>query len=652
MIVEIAHFCLILAFAIACIATVAPIVGSFYQRSQLTLFARPAALIQFALVLLSFIGLVFAFATDDFSVAYVASHSYTKLPMIYKLTAVWGAHEGSLLLWILMLTGWSAAVAIFSRTLPDEAVARVLAVMSFIAVGFMSFALFTSNPFERLLPDFPIDGRDLNPLLQDFGFIIHPPFLYMGYVGFAVAFAFAVSALISGELDSTWARWSRPWTVAAWLFLTVGIALGSWWAYYELGWGGWWFWDPVENASFMPWLTGTALIHTLAASEKRGVFKTWTVFLALMTFCLSLLGTFIVRSGVITSVHSFAQDPVRGTYILIFLGIVVLSSLLLFFFRGAAVKSTGSFKLFSKETALLGNNLLLVFACLIVLFGTLFPMLNEAFGKSVSVGAPYFNSLFPIVMLPLLILLGFGHWLHWKDNKREHLVKNLRAIILINIVLMLIVTIGLLNYSAAQIWLCVLIALWMVSSIIQDVINKTRNSQNKWRAITKLKSSYWGMHCAHLGLAVSLIGIVMVSYDSREDLIKLDIGEKFDAGSFQVTFDRISQVQGPNYTATRGHFSLVESGREYQVTSDKRRYTASGTVMSEAGIDPGLFRDVYISLGEPLDENSWSVRVYRKSFVRWIWLGALIMAFGGLLAIIDRRYRLKLSAKVLAEKSS
>ncbi|WMS88152.1 heme lyase CcmF/NrfE family subunit [Pleionea litopenaei] len=650
MIVEIAHFCLVMAFVVACFNMLVPMWGSFYQNSVLTRFARPATLLQFVLVLFSFAGLVYAFATDDFSVAYVASHSYTKLPMVYKLTAAWGAHEGSLLLWIVMLSGWAAAVSIFSRTLPDVAVARVLAVMAIISVGFLSFALFTSNPFERLLPNFPIDGRDLNPLLQDFGFIVHPPFLYMGYVGFAVVFAFAVAALITGELDSAWARWSRPWAVLAWVFLTIGIALGSWWAYYELGWGGWWFWDPVENASFMPWLTGTALIHTLAVSEKRGVFKTWTVFLALLTFCLSLLGTFIVRSGVITSVHSFAQDPVRGLYILIFLGIVVVGSLILFMLRGAAVQSTGRFSLFSKEAALLGNNLLLVFACLVVLFGTLYPLINEAFDKSVSVGAPYFNTVFPVVMIPLMILLGFGHWMHWKNQKYQSYIQQLRRLLIINAALLIGIAVWLHDYSEPMIWLGVIISSWIVSSILQDIREKTRHGNSLISSLAKLKPAYWGMHVAHLGLAVSLVGIVMVSFASRENLISLAIGETYNDEAFSVTFEGVRQVQGPNYMATRGHFILNEGHREFNITSDKRRYTASGQVMTEAGIQPGLSRDIYISLGEPLDDKNWSVRIYRKAYVRWIWLGAFIMSLGGAIAISDRRYRLKLKNKFVKKQ--
>lgn len=645
MIIEIAHFCLILAFFVAVFASVLPLWGSFYKNNALIRMARPAALIQFGLVFISFIGLVHAFVVDDFTVAYVANHSYSKLPLGFKMSAVWGAHEGSMLLWIVILTGWSAAVALFSRQLPEKAVARVLAVMAIISVGFLSFSLFTSNPFERLLPYFPVDGRDLNPLLQDFGFIIHPPFLYMGYVGFSVAFAFAIAALIGGELDSAWARWSRPWTLAAWVFLTIGIALGSWWAYYELGWGGWWFWDPVENASFMPWLTGTALIHTLAASEKRGVFKSWTVFLALLTFSLSLLGTFIVRSGVITSVHSFAQDPVRGLYILIFLGIVVVSALTLFVFRGSAVKSTGRYQLISKETFLLFNNLLLVFALLVVLFGTLYPLIMEAFDRSISVGSPYFNKVFPIFVFPLLLLLGIGHWLHWKKHPVDKLLKTARNILLIALAVLIIVSYWLYSFADTITWIGMFISAWIISSLLYDIAEKTKHGTSRIAALKKLKASFWGMQFAHSGIAVMLVGILLVSSNSSEKLIQFAPGETYQFDEYSIKFNGLKQVEGPNYTATRGIFLVLENDNAFTLLSEKRKYTASGQIMTEAGIDAGFTRDVYISLGEPLNDRSWSVRIYIKSFVRWIWLGAILMAIGGLLSVTDKRYRLKLKSK-------
>jgi cytochrome c-type biogenesis protein CcmF len=618
--------------------------GSFTNNSPLIQFARPASYMMFMLIALSFAGLVHAFATDDFTVQYVAMHSYSDLPMVYKLCAAWGAHEGSMLLWILVLSAWTAAVARFSSQLPPESVARVLAVMAIILVGFLSFSVFTSNPFERTLPHFPIDGRDLNPLLQDFGFIIHPPFLYMGYVGFSVAFAFAIAALISGELDSAWARWSRPWTLAAWVFLSIGIMLGSWWAYYELGWGGWWFWDPVENASFMPWLSGTALIHTLAVSEKRGAFKAWTVFLALLTFCLSLLGTFIVRSGVITSVHSFAQDPVRGLFILIFMGIVIVAALTLFIFRGGAVKSIGKFSLLSRESGLLVNNVLLVFSMLVVLFGTLFPMIMEAFDQSVSVGAPYFNTVFPFFTLPLLLVLGIGHWLHWKNHSVANLVKRARTILLVAIAALIVVGFFIHAFADISVWIGFFIAVWVLSSIVYDIVDKTKHGKSRWASLRKLKPSYWGMQLAHSGLIVLLVGVLMISYNSQETLIKLKPGEEYSVFGLNVDFKSLGPVQGPNYIARRGQFLVTEDNDSFSLISEKRRYTASGQTMTEAGIDAGFTRDVYISLGEPLDDGSWSVRIYVKSFVRWIWLGVIILAAGGLVSMSDKRYRLNKAA--------
>ncbi len=644
MIIEVAHFALILAFTVAIFAAIVPVVGYIKQDLRLQSSAIPFSLVLFFLIFISFSGLVYGFVTDDFTVSYIASHSYSDLPLFYKFCAVWGAHEGSMLLWILTLTGWSAAVALFSRTLPIQATSLVLAVMAMITLGFISFSLFTSNPFERLLPFYPIDGRDLNPLLQDIGFIIHPPFLYMGYVGFSVAFAFSIAALISGQLDSAWARWSRPWTTLAWVFLTIGIMLGSWWAYYELGWGGWWFWDPVENASFMPWLTGTALLHSLAVSEKRGGFKSWTVFLALLTFSLSLLGTFIVRSGVITSVHSFAQDPVRGLYILIFMGIVVVASLGLFVYRSAEIKSNIQFSWISKEVALLFNNLLLCFAFIVVFLGTLFPLIMEAFEQSVSVGAPYFNQVFPVFFLPLLALLGFGHWLQWKKQSRKMLVKRLQQMLVLQSLLLVVFGYFIYQQHSVVIWAGVVISIWIVSSIVTDVFNKISQGEQWYSALKRVGNGYWGMQLAHFGLAMTLTGIVVVSLVSDEHLIRLGSNESFTSNDWAVTFKGTRQIKGPNYTATRGEFLVESAGKSWEMHSEKRQYTASGQVMTEAGIDSGFFRDFYISLGEPLGDGDWSVRIYIKAFIRWIWLGAIFMALGGLLATTDKRYRVKESS--------
>ncbi|MCO7223614.1 heme lyase CcmF/NrfE family subunit [Pleionea sp. CnH1-48] len=647
MIIELGFFSLVFALMVALFLFVLPMIGSMYAQSSLIRFARPAALVLFVLVLGSFLALVYGFLTDDFTVRYIYMHSNSRLPDPLKVSAVWGAHEGSMLLWILMLTMWTAAVAIFSRRLPDVAVARVLSVMGFITSGFIAFAVFTSNPFERVLPYFPVDGNELNPLLQDFGLIVHPPMLYMGYVGFSVAFAFAIAALLSGELDSTWARWSRPWTTAAWAFLTVGIALGSWWAYYELGWGGWWFWDPVENASFMPWLAGTALIHSLAVSEKRGTFKTWTVFLALATFSLSLLGAFLVRSGVITSVHSFAQDPVRGLYLLIFLGIVVSASLLLFIFRGGVVKSTGNFEApLSREFMLLSNNILLCLALLVVFLGTLFPLFMEAFAdQSVSVGPPFYNLVFPIVMAPLLILMAIGPLLHWKKYSAGKLIKQLRWIFLIVIILAIGFYALYIPNETKAVWIGLLLSFWVISGLLYDIMDKAKNSRSLVTGLRKLKPSFWGMQLAHLGIAVSTIGIMMVTFFSEETLVRLKPDESFRMGQYEFTFRGIRNLEGPNYLATRGIFEVTDGHENFALFPEKRQYLASRQVMTEAAIDPALMRDVYISLGEPLDNQAWSVRIYVKSFVRWIWLGAIFMALGGFLAISDKRYRLKARRK-------
>ncbi len=655
MIVEVGHFALVLAFVLSICLSILPIWGSFRHKSLLVHFARPAAYLIFVLVLTSFMALVYAFVKDDFSVRYVAEHSNSLLPLGYKISAVWGAHEGSMLLWVLILSVWMALVALFNRALPIEAVARILGVMGIITLGFLAFTLFTSNPFERLLNYIPIDGNDLNPLLQDIGLIIHPPILYMGYVGFSVAFAFAVAALIGGELDTTWARWSRPWTTAAWLFLTLGIALGSWWAYYELGWGGWWFWDPVENASFMPWLSGTALIHSLAVCEKRNVFKAWTVFLALTTFSLSLLGTFIVRSGVITSVHSFAQDPVRGQFILAFMGIVVISVLLLFIFRVNHVRSTGHYDMLSREFFLLLNNIFLIIALVVVFSGTLYPMFMEIFGRSVSVGAPYFNLMFSIVMAPLLVLMGIGPLLYWKRYAIKKLSKPMLSALVLTVILLILMTIMMVLPNQSEttssfnmgFWLGLLLSSWVLASITYDVIDKTRYASTFFQGLKKLKINFWAMHLAHAGIAVTLIGIVMVSYHSHEKLVALKIGDNYQLNNYSFTFDKLENVKGANYDSVKGHITVKEGSETYSLYPEKRRYFASGMVMTEAAIDAGFTRDVYISLGESLGDGAWSIRFYIKAYMRWVWLGALFMAIAGFLAIADKRYRVaRLKSKV------
>jgi cytochrome c-type biogenesis protein CcmF len=562
------------------------------------------------------------------------------------MAAVWGGHEGSLLLWILLLSTWTLAVSLLSNSLPNAMVARVLGVLGLVSFGMLLFILLTSTPFERLM-DIPEDGNDLNPLLQDPGLVFHPPLLYMGYVGFSVAFAFAVAALLSGQLDAAWARWSRPWTVTAWVFLTLGIALGSWWAYYELGWGGWWFWDPVENASFMPWLVGTALIHSLAVTEKRGAFKNWTVLLAISAFSLSLLGTFLVRSGVLTSVHAFATDPRRGIFILIFLAVVIGSSLLLFAWRAPKVGLGGRFALLSRETLLLVNNVLLVVASGAVLLGTLYPLLIDALGLGkLSVGPPYFETVFVPLMLPLMFLISVGTVARWKEAKLSELAQRLKwpaaLALLAGVVLPL-----LLGRWSALIALALFLATWILVGALLDIRQRLK--------ISKPTRAWWGMHLAHLGVAAFIIGVTLVKgYETEKD-VRMQPNDTVVIGGYTVRMQGVRDVNGPNYTATMGDFELLRGDKSLTVLHpEKRAYLSSAMPMTEAAIDTNLWRDVYVSLGEPLSdgEHAWSVRVHHKPFVVWIWGGCLLMSLGGLLAISDRRYRIKAKASQLTTDKS
>ena len=652
MIAELGHFALILAFLVTIVQGILPILGAHRGQPEWIALARPCAQTQFFLVAFAFACLAQSFMANDFSVKYVAAHSNTQLPDLYRFAAVWGGHEGSLLLWLFMLAGWGVAVATFSRALPDVVVARVLGVLGLVAIGLMAFVLLTSNPFERLLP-MPAEGRDLNPLLQDPGLVFHPPMLYMGYVGFSVAFAFAIAALLAGRLDATWARWSRPWTTAAWMFLTLGIALGSWWAYYELGWGGWWFWDPVENASFMPWLVGTALIHSLAVTEKRGAFKNWTVLLAIIAFSLSLLGTFLVRSGVLTSVHAFASDPSRGVFILILLAVVVGGSLALFAWRApktsAALSAStnvstlgGAFALFSRETFLLMNNVLLVVACGTVLLGTLYPLLIDALdmGK-LSVGPPYFNAVFVPVMVPLLLLLAVGPLARWKHADLSDMKRRLT----LAAALALVAGIGLpmlMGNWTPMTGLGCLLAVWIAASVIFQIRDRLKISH---RAST-IPLAYWGMQFAHFGIAVFVIGVTMVGgYQSEVD-VKMGPGDTVKVGGYDFRLLGIKSAPGPNYQASVGDFEVMKNGVLLRhMHPEKRQYFSGSMPMTEAAIDAGFTRDIYVSLGEPLDDQgSWSVRVYHKPFIDWIWGGCVLMALGGLMAMLDRRYRV--TAKV------
>ena len=656
MIPELGHFALILALCVALVQGILSLLGAHQRWLQWIAVARPAAVAQAVLMAVAFGCLISAFVHNDFTVLYVAQHSNTLLPLPYRVAAVWGGHEGSLLLWVVMLSLWALAVSIFSKELPDAMLARVLGVLALVTAGLLLFILLTSNPFERLLPGAE-EGRDLNPLLQDPGLIIHPPMLYMGYVGFSVAYAFAVTALLSGQLDAAWARWSRPWTTAAWAFLTLGIALGSWWAYYELGWGGWWFWDPVENASFMPWLVGTALVHSLAVTEKRGSFKNWTVLLAISAFSLSLLGTFLVRSGVLTSVHAFATDPRRGIFILAFLVAVIGSSLALFAWRAPKVGLGGRFALLSRESLLLTNNVLLVVACATVLLGTLYPLLIDALGAGkLSVGPPYFDSVFAPLMIPALFLMGVAPFARWKQATFGELARTLRWAFLAAASVGL-VTPFLLGQWKPLVALSLLLAAWIALSAALNFVERvqsTRAERTFLAAALDQPLSFFGMHTAHIGVAVFVVGVSMVNgYQSEKD-VKMDIGDTVAVGGYTFQFNGVRQQQGPNYMALVGDIELLKDEKPIRkMHPEKRNYVSSATPMTEAAIDSGLLRDVYVSLGEPIDRDrpdaAWAVRVYYKPFVDWIWGGCVLMALGGVLALADRRYRIKSRAAASPE---
>jgi len=641
MIPELGHFALILALLLATVQGTLPLVGAQRRIPAWMALARPAATGQFLFVLFAWICLALSFVGNDFSVLNVATNSNSELPLQYRIAASWGSHEGSMLLWVLMLSGWGVAVAMWSRHLPDEMVARVLGVLGIVSIGFLLFMLVTSDPFDRLFP-VPADGRDLNPLLQDPGMVIHPPLLYMGYVGFSVAFAFAIAALLGGRLDATWARWSRPWTTLAWMFLTLGIMVGSWWAYYELGWGGWWFWDPVENASFMPWLVGTALIHSLAVTEKRGTFKAWTALLAIAAFSLSLLGTFLVRSGVLTSVHAFATDPERGVFILLFLALVIGGSLLLFALRAPRMGTGGRFEPVSRESLLLANNVLLGVACGTVLLGTLYPLFLDALnlGK-ISVGPPYFDAVFVPVMAPLVFLMGVGPMARWKKAELPDLFTRLKWAFVVSLIL----AIGLPFLGgkwSPMVAFGLLLALWIVTTSVVNVRERIAGAQGGAMArLAKQPRGYWGMLLAHLGVAVFIVGVTMVKgYETERD-VRMVPGESVSVGAYTFRFEGTAERIGPNYRAARGTFDVAKNGVSFEkLHPEKRVYNAQGMPMTEAAIDSGIFGDLYVSLGEPVDGAAWTVRVYRKPFVTWIWGGCVLMALGGLLALTDRRYRL------------
>ena len=651
MIAELGNYALALSLAIAILLAIFPLWGAEKGSVQMMSLARPMTYGLFVVLTFSFGALFYLFAVNDFSVQYVVNNSNTTLPIYYRLSAVWGSHEGSLLLWIWLLSLWGAAVALFSKHLPQEATARVLGIMGIISIGFLLFMLFTSNPFNRTFPEFPVDGKELNPLLQDVGLIFHPPLLYMGYVGFSVAFAFAIASLMTGKLDTAWARWSRPWTMAAWVFLTLGIVLGSWWAYYELGWGGWWFWDPVENASFMPWLAGTALLHSLAVTEKRGSFKAWTVLLAILAFSLCLLGTFLVRSGILVSVHAFASDPTRGLYVLAYLIVVIGGSLTLYAYKGSQIRSRDNAERYSRESLLLLNNILLMTALCVVLLGTLLPLVHKQLGLgSISIGAPFFDQMFLIIMTPFALLLGIGPLVKWRRDQ----FSAIRTPVIVSLIIMLIAGFALpyllqdkLTVSAV---LGTMMAVIIVLLSLYEMHQRATHRESFLKGVRKLSRSHWGMVLAHLGLAMTVWGIAFSQNYSVERDVRMSVGDTVQIADYDFTFKGISDANGPNYIGGKAQIDITYHGKqEATLFAEKRLYTVSKMPMTEAAIDWGFTRDLYVALGEKLENNAWALRLYYKPFIRWIWLGGLFMALGGLLCMFDRRYRF---SKILSSENA
>lgn len=645
MIVEAGNFALALALALSIALAMFPLYGSFRRLAGPVLLAKPLSVLLLLVTAFSFWALSYAFWVNDFTVAYVANHSNSLLPWYYRLTAVWGSHEGSMLLWVLILALWICAVALFSNSLPLILQGRILGIMGLVAAAFYAFVLVMSNPFERTLPLFPVDGRDLNPLLQDFGMIVHPPLLYMGYVGFAVSFAFAIAALIGGKFDSNWARWARPWTLAAWLFLTLGIMLGSWWAYNELGWGGWWFWDPVENASFMPWLVGTALLHSLAVTEKRGTFKSWTVLLAIAAFSLSLLGAFLVRSGVLVSVHAFATDPKRGLFLLFFLLVVVGGSLLLYGLRMQSVRSQARYQLFSREILLWGNNVFLLTATLVVFLGTLYPLFHKELGLgSISIGQPFFDSIFYVLSIPFALLLGLGPWVRWKQQQVQPLLTPMALLAVLSLVLAL-GWLSLYQSVTANLALTgLLLGCWVTTTTLAEAQQKAQQlgqaQGSFWAGLSRLTPSHWGMVLGHLGFAVLVIGIAMTKTFTAEKDVRMKIGDSIQLNEYRFELTEVYPLNGPNYGGQAAELEVYQDGIKItHLHAEKRFYPVSRSVMTEAAVHARLSRDLYVALGEELPGPSWALRIYVKPYVRWIWLGGLMMAFGALVSLLDRRYR-------------
>ncbi|QLB43696.1 heme lyase CcmF/NrfE family subunit [Mannheimia pernigra] len=647
MIAELGNYALALALAISVLLAILPIWGAEKQNSTLIALARPMTWAMFLVLTISFGSLFYLFAVNDFTVQYVVNNSNSRLPLEYRLSAVWGAHEGSLLLWVWLLSLWSVGVAAFTRKMPEDAVARVLGLMGLISIGFLVFVIFTSNPFDRTFPNFPVDGRELNPMLQDVGLIFHPPLLYMGYVGFSVAFAFAIASLMTGRLDTAWARWSRPWTMAAWVFLTLGIVLGSWWAYYELGWGGWWFWDPVENASLMPWIAGTALIHSLAVTEKRGTFKAWTVLLAILAFSLCLVGTFLVRSGILVSVHAFASDPTRGLYILAYLVIVVGGSLLLYAFKGSQIKSLDNYERYSRESMLLINNILLMAFLSVVFLGTLLPLIHKQIGLgTISIGAPFFDQMFMILMVPFAFVLGIGPLVKWRRDQ----VSAIRKPVIIALIIMALLGFGLpslfRNMMTVSVVLGTMMSVFIVLLSLYELHQRATHRHSFFTGVFKLSRSHWGMVLAHLGVAMTVFGIAFSQNFSVERDVRMNVGDKAQILDYQFEFKGIKITDGANYQGGTAELEITRSGKyEATLNAEKRFYNVSRMGMTEAAIDWGFTRDLYAALGEKLEDDSWAVRLYYKPFIRWIWIGGLFMALGGLLCMMDKRYRLRVENK-------
>ena len=643
MIAELGNYGLALALALSIFLAILPLVGAEKGNAKLMALGRPLTWAMFLALSLSFGSLFYLFAVNDFSVQYVVNNSNSTLPLQYRLSAVWGSHEGSLLLWIWLLALWAVSVATFTRKMPEEAVARVLSVMGLISIGFMVFIIFSSNPFNRTFPDFPADGRELNPMLQDVGLIFHPPLLYMGYVGFSVAFAFAIASLMTGKLDTAWARWSRPWTMAAWVFLTLGIVLGSWWAYYELGWGGWWFWDPVENASLMPWLAGTALIHSLAVTEKRSTFKAWTVLLAILAFSLCLLGTFLVRSGILVSVHAFASDPTRGLYILVYLVFVIGGSLLLYAFQGSKIKSLDNYQRYSRESLLLLNNVMLMAFLSVVFLGTILPLIHKQIGLgSVSIGAPFFNQMFLILMVPFAFILGIGPLVKWRRDE----ISAIRTPVMISLVMMIALGFGLPYLIGDRITATSVMGMMMSAIIVilslYEMHTRAIHRHSFLTGIFKLSRSHWGMVLAHLGVAMTVFGIAMSHNFSIEKDVRMREGDSVQILDYNFTFKGLKITDGANYQGGTADIEITRNGKlEATLHAEKRFYNVSKMGMTEAAIDWGFTRDLYAALGEQLDDGSWGLRLYYKPFIRWIWLGGLFMALGGLLCMLDKRYRIR-----------